>query len=264
MRPFDIEEGGLLAGERGLRQVFRGGGGADGHQAGAHCGAVDGRDDRLAAVDEVAHQAAAEHGAAGIADDEVPLLLPPERGRPPVAVALPWAVGLLDGVTLPAKPEGCGLGAMQRDGDGFRRAPHALDEARLGGGFVGVFGGRGGEGLGAEGFPRGGCFRPGAGDCGFAARGRGGDTVKQVFGVALGILTADCAPVLLADREALSGRTPTLDISALLAERAVKVVSFADYQKIDAAEKARGAERGKVRDKLERVPDMLAAAFPKA
>jgi hypothetical protein len=49
-----------------------------------------------------------------------------------------------------------------------------------------------------------------------------------------------------------------------LAERGIKVVSFAEYQKIDAAETARGAERGKVRDKLERVSDMLAAAFSKA
>jgi ferredoxin--NADP+ reductase len=70
--------------------------------------------------------------------------------------------------------------------------------------------------------------------------------------------------LLLADRAALLERTPALDVPALLASRGVKVVSFADYQKIDAAEKARGAERGKVRDKLERVPDMLAAAFPKA
>ena len=50
----------------------------------------------------------------------------------------------------------------------------------------------------------------------------------------------------------------------LLAARGVQVVSFADYRKIDALEKARGEARGKVRDKLERIPDMLAAAFPKA
>jgi len=70
--------------------------------------------------------------------------------------------------------------------------------------------------------------------------------------------------LLLADRDALLGRAPNLDVPAVLAARGVQVVAFADYQKIDAAEKARGAERGKVRDKLERVPDMLAAAFPKA
>jgi ferredoxin--NADP+ reductase len=70
--------------------------------------------------------------------------------------------------------------------------------------------------------------------------------------------------LLLRDLEALRARVPALDVPALLVSRGVRVVSFADYQRIDAAEKARGAERGKVRDKLEHVPDMLAAAFPKA
>jgi ferredoxin--NADP+ reductase len=69
---------------------------------------------------------------------------------------------------------------------------------------------------------------------------------------------------LLADSAALAARPLSADVPALLQARGVKVVSFADYQKIDAAEKARGAERGKVRDKLERISDMLAAAFPKA
>ena len=70
--------------------------------------------------------------------------------------------------------------------------------------------------------------------------------------------------LLLADREALLARPITADVPALLASRGVQVISFADYRKIDAVEKARGAERGKVRDKLERIGDMLAAAFPKA
>lgn len=70
--------------------------------------------------------------------------------------------------------------------------------------------------------------------------------------------------LLLADREALAGRALSADVPALLASRGIQVVGFAEYQKIDAAEKARGAERGKVRDKLERTADMLAAAFPKA
>jgi ferredoxin--NADP+ reductase len=70
--------------------------------------------------------------------------------------------------------------------------------------------------------------------------------------------------LLLRDAEALAERAPTLSVPELLAERGVQVVSFADYRKIDAAEKARGEARGKVRDKLERIPDMLAAAFPKA
>jgi ferredoxin/flavodoxin---NADP+ reductase len=70
--------------------------------------------------------------------------------------------------------------------------------------------------------------------------------------------------LLLRDAEALQKRAPSLDVPALLASRSVRVVAFADFQRIDAAEKARGAERGKARDKLTRVPDMLAAAFPKA
>jgi hypothetical protein len=49
-----------------------------------------------------------------------------------------------------------------------------------------------------------------------------------------------------------------------LAARRVRVVGFDDYRNIDAAEKARGTARGKVREKLTRVSDMLAAAFPKA
>jgi len=70
--------------------------------------------------------------------------------------------------------------------------------------------------------------------------------------------------LLLRDVDALLTRTPSLDVAELLASRGTTVVTFADYQRIDAAEKARGAERGKVRDKLTCVPDMLAAAFPKA
>lgn len=70
--------------------------------------------------------------------------------------------------------------------------------------------------------------------------------------------------LLLRDLDSLSQRNVTTDVPALLAERGIRVVSFADYRRIDAVEKARGEARGKVRDKLERVPDMLAAAFPKA
>lgn len=72
--------------------------------------------------------------------------------------------------------------------------------------------------------------------------------------------------LLLRDSEALRARALSLeaDVPALLASRGVRVVGFADYQRIEAAEKARGAELGKVRDKLERVPDMLAAALTKA
>jgi ferredoxin--NADP+ reductase len=70
--------------------------------------------------------------------------------------------------------------------------------------------------------------------------------------------------LLLRDAPALLARPPSADVPALLAARGVRVVTFADYQRIDAAEKARGAEKGKARDKLERVSDMLAAALPKA
>jgi len=70
--------------------------------------------------------------------------------------------------------------------------------------------------------------------------------------------------LLLRDAEMLEQRTPSVDVEALLGARGVQVVSFADYQKIDALEKERGKERGKVRDKLERTSDMLAAAWAKA
>lgn len=70
--------------------------------------------------------------------------------------------------------------------------------------------------------------------------------------------------LLLRDSSELLGRRLTLDIDELLAERRVKVVTFADYQRIDAVEKERGMELEKVRDKLERVSDMLAAALPRA
>jgi ferredoxin--NADP+ reductase len=72
--------------------------------------------------------------------------------------------------------------------------------------------------------------------------------------------------LLWRDAEALRARRPSplIDVAALLSTRGVQVVTFADYRNIDAAEKARGEARGKVRDKLERIPDMLAAAFPKA
>jgi ferredoxin/flavodoxin---NADP+ reductase len=70
--------------------------------------------------------------------------------------------------------------------------------------------------------------------------------------------------LLLRDSSELLRRRLTLDIDELLAERRVKIVTFADYQRIDAVEKERGMELEKVRDKLERVSDMLAAAFPRA
>jgi ferredoxin/flavodoxin---NADP+ reductase len=70
--------------------------------------------------------------------------------------------------------------------------------------------------------------------------------------------------LLLRDVAALGARVLTHDVGELLAARGVQVVGFEDYRNIDAAEKARGTARGKVRDKFTRVSDMLAAAFPKA
>jgi ferredoxin--NADP+ reductase len=65
----------------------------------------------------------------------------------------------------------------------------------------------------------------------------------------------------LADLETLP--VPTLDpesIDGLLAARGVAVVSYDGWLALDAAEKAAGAAKGKVRDKLTSVSAMLAAA----
>jgi ferredoxin/flavodoxin---NADP+ reductase len=70
--------------------------------------------------------------------------------------------------------------------------------------------------------------------------------------------------LLLRDVPELRGRVLTLDVVDLLAARRVQVVTFEHYRNIDNTEKARGMARGKARDKLTSVPDMLAAAFPKA
>ncbi len=67
---------------------------------------------------------------------------------------------------------------------------------------------------------------------------------------------------LLADAAALPkapGRD-TAAVSALLASRSVKVVSFADWQKIDAAEIERGKAKGKAREKVATWRELLAAA----
>ena len=49
----------------------------------------------------------------------------------------------------------------------------------------------------------------------------------------------------------------------LLAEKKVRPLSFADWQKLDILEKAAGAQTGKIREKFTRVEDMLAALPPK-
>ena len=72
---------------------------------------------------------------------------------------------------------------------------------------------------------------------------------------------------LLADFKA--GRLPasadaSLDATLrLLADKKVRALSFADWQKLDALEKAAGAKAGKIREKFTRVEDMLAALPPK-
>jgi ferredoxin--NADP+ reductase len=48
-------------------------------------------------------------------------------------------------------------------------------------------------------------------------------------------------------------------LSAMLAARAVRVVSYADWQHIDASERVRGQPSGKPREKFTHVPDMIAA-----
>jgi ferredoxin--NADP+ reductase len=49
------------------------------------------------------------------------------------------------------------------------------------------------------------------------------------------------------------------DLRAMLAARAVRVVSYADWQHIDASERLRGRPSGKPREKFTHVPDMIAA-----
>ena len=56
---------------------------------------------------------------------------------------------------------------------------------------------------------------------------------------------------------------PRAAIDRLLHDRDRRVVSYADWLAIDAVEVARGRELGKVRDKIERVDDMLAVLKPR-
>jgi ferredoxin/flavodoxin---NADP+ reductase len=70
--------------------------------------------------------------------------------------------------------------------------------------------------------------------------------------------------LLLRDAPELLQRRALLDVPELLAARGVRLVSFEQYRRIDDLERARGRDRGKVRDKLETVSDMLAAALAKA
>ena len=70
------------------------------------------------------------------------------------------------------------------------------------------------------------------------------------------------AELMVADVPACAARAgslpPRAAIDDLLRTRGVRVVSYADWLAIDAVEIARGVELGKVRDKFERVDEMLA------
>ena len=70
------------------------------------------------------------------------------------------------------------------------------------------------------------------------------------------------AEAVLADLPARAGQR-TSDPDALLARittRVARIVSYRDWASIDAAERRRGAQLGKPREKFVRVADMLAAA----
>lgn len=69
----------------------------------------------------------------------------------------------------------------------------------------------------------------------------------------------ESAELLLADAGELSCDIPNSNaVEALLKERNVRTVSYADWQKIDAAEIARGQDVGKTREKFTRIEEMLA------
>jgi ferredoxin--NADP+ reductase len=68
--------------------------------------------------------------------------------------------------------------------------------------------------------------------------------------------------LMLADRDAaLEGRSKRRPGQALelLRERGVRIVDYAGWQRIDAAEKAAGAARGKLREKFSSIESLLAA-----
>jgi ferredoxin--NADP+ reductase len=65
---------------------------------------------------------------------------------------------------------------------------------------------------------------------------------------------------LLADVPQLAGENKPggEGLQALLADRSVRIVNYADWLRLDAAEIARGQAQGRVRDKFTRLGDMLA------
>jgi hypothetical protein len=51
---------------------------------------------------------------------------------------------------------------------------------------------------------------------------------------------------------------------SLLSGKKLRPLSFADWQKLDALERANGAKTGKIREKFTRIEDMLAALSVKS
>lgn len=106
--------------------------------------------------------------------------------------------------------------------------------------------------LGAEGRPR-----PGEYVAGWIKRGPVGviGTNKSDAAETVRHLLADLAG------EGSEHPAPTLDVPALLADRGVRASSFADWQRIDEAERARGQSRDRARTKVETWDDLTAIAL---
>jgi ferredoxin--NADP+ reductase len=82
----------------------------------------------------------------------------------------------------------------------------------------------------------------------------------------IGTNKSDAAATVQRMVEDIAGRTETEPnatsrdaIDALLRERSVRIVTWADWKKLDAVERARGSEVGKVREKLTTTAEALAA-----
>ena len=73
----------------------------------------------------------------------------------------------------------------------------------------------------------------------------------------------ETAKALLADAALLAPcpEPDTQTLRRLLCSRGVRMVSFDDWRRIDAAEKARGALVGKPRERFSRLEEMLAVIY---
>jgi ferredoxin--NADP+ reductase len=63
---------------------------------------------------------------------------------------------------------------------------------------------------------------------------------------------------MLADLPSLPGAADDADVTALLHERGVDYVTYADWKRLDAYEAAAGAQQGRPRVKVTRVDEMMA------